>query len=134
MKVEPYLMFDGRADEAIEFYKKAIGAQVEMLMRFKDSPDQSMVAPGTQNKVMHASLRIGDTRLLASDGDCRGGKKFDGFSLALNVPTDADAERAFNALSEGGKVTMPLSKTFFTSKFGMVQDRFGVNWMVLVQH
>jgi PhnB protein len=135
MQIQPYLFFDGRCEEAIEFYRKAIGAQVNMLMRFKESPQPSQsdcAAPGSENKIMHASFRVGDSMILASDGQCTGKPKFDGFSLSLTVANDADAKRLFNALSEGGQVTQPLTKTFFSSSFGMLADRFGVNWMVYV--
>jgi PhnB protein len=134
MQVQPYLSFEGRCEEAIEFYKKALGAKVDMLMRFKEAPDQSMMSPGSGDKVMHAALRAGDTQLLMSDGRCTGSPNFTGIALALSVATDADAERTFNALAEGGKVNMPLAKTFFSPKFGMVADKFGVGWMVLVAH
>ena len=133
MQVQPYLFFDGRADEAIEFYKKSLGAKVDMLMRWKDSPDKSMCSPGNENKVMHASLTIGEARVMASDGRNTGNPKFDGFALSVNAKDDADADRLFNGLSTGGKVVMPLGKTFFSPRFGMTQDKFGVNWMVLVQ-
>ena len=103
-----------------------------MLMRFKEAPDQSMVSPGNADKVMHAALRAGDTQLLMSDGRCTGGANFHGIALALSVATDADAERIFGALADGGKVNMPLAKTFFSSRFGMLADKFGVGWMVLV--
>jgi PhnB protein len=132
MQIQPYLSFEGRADEAIEFYKKAIGAKVDMLMRFKEAPDQSMVTPQSKDKVMHAALHAGDTQLLMSDGRCTGSANFSGIALALSVQTEADADRIFNALADGGKVNMPLTKTFFSSKFGMVADKFGVGWMVLV--
>lgn len=132
MQIQPYLSFEGRCDEAIEFYKKAIGAKVDMLMRFKEAPDQSMVTPESKDKVMHAALRAGDTQLLMSDGRCTGSANFNGVALALSAATDADAERIFNALAEGGKVNMPMTKTFFSSKFGMLADRFGVGWMILV--
>jgi PhnB protein len=134
MQVQPYLSFEGRCDEAIEFYKKAIGAKVDMIMRFKEAPDQSMVSRGNADKVMHAALRAGDTQLLMSDGRCTGGQNFSGISLALSAASDADADRIFNALAEGGKVNMPMAKTFFSSRFGMVADKFGVGWMVLVSH
>ena len=132
MQIQPYLSFEGRADEAIEFYKKAIDAKVDMLMRFKEAPDQSMVTPESKDKVMHAALRAGDTQLLVSDGRCTGGPNFQGIALALSVAKEADADRIFNALAEGGKVNMPLAKTFFSPKFGMVADKFGVGWMVMV--
>jgi PhnB protein len=132
MQVQPYLSFEGRCDEAIEFYKKAIGAKVDMLMRFKEAPDQSMVSPGSADKVMHAALRTGDTQLLMSDGRCTGSPNFNGIALALSAASEADAERIFNALAEGGKVNMPMAKTFFSPRFGMCNDKFGVGWMVLV--
>jgi PhnB protein len=132
MQVQPYLFFDGRCDEAVEFYQSALGAEVTMLMRFKDSPDPGMCPAGAQDKVMHASLRIGDSTVLASDGRCEGRPSFEGFALSLTVPDDAAAERLFAALGDGGQVQMPLAKTFFASRFGMVADRFGVSWMVYV--
>ena len=132
--LQPYLFFEGRCDEAIEFYRKALGAEVTMLTRFKESPEPTQVAPGSGDKVMHASLRIGDTNLMVSDGRCQGGARFQGFALTLSVPNEADADRLFGALANGGNVQMPLSKTFFSPRFGMVADRFGVLWMVLVSH
>ena len=134
MRVEPYLNFDGRCEEAIEFYKSALGAKVDRLMRFKECPEPHApgMTPGIENKVMHASLRIGDSVVMASDGQCLGHGKFDGTSLTLSVSNDAEAERVFAALGNGGKVGMPLTKTFFSSRFGMVNDRFGVPWMILV--
>ena len=131
MQVQPYLFFDGRCDEALEFYRKALGAEMEMLMRFKDGPERSMIPPGSEEKVMHASFRIGDTVIMASDGKCLGKPSFQGFALALTAADDAAAARLFAALSDGGQVQMPLAKTFFASSFGMVADRFGVSWMVL---
>ncbi len=135
MQVQPYLFFDGRCEEAIACYRRTLGAEVTMLMRFKDGPPQPegqcMVPPGSENKVMHASLRIGDTTVLASDGRCLGKPSFQGFSLSLDVTTDAEAERLFAALGDGGQVQMPLGKTFFANSFGMVTDRFGVCWMII---
>ena len=134
MKVETYLFFDGRCDEALEFYRKHLGAEVTMLMRFKDSPEPhqpGMIPPGAENKVMHASFRIGDTTVMASDGRCTGKPEFQGFALSLGVASDAEADRYFAALSDGGQVHMPLTKTFFASRFGMVADRFGVSWMII---
>jgi PhnB protein len=134
MPIEPYLNFDGRCEEAIEFYKKALGAEVTMLMRVSDSPEQPPggVTPGTENKIMHAALRIGGSNVMASDGYCKGGSNFSGITLSLSVPNEAAADHAFNALSDGGKIHMPLTTTFFSPRFGMVADRFGVPWMVLV--
>jgi PhnB protein len=137
-KVEVYLFLAGRTEEVIEFYKSAVGAQVEMLMRFKESPEPpppGMLAPGWENKVMHSSFRIGETVVMASDGcgtepkECQG---FSGFSLALAVKTEAEADRAFNALAAGGQVTMPLNKTFWSPRFGMLTDKFGIGWMINV--
>ena len=133
--VQPYLFFGGHAEEAIEFYRKALKAELVMLSRFKDAPEQQPSMPECfQDKVMHASLKIGDTMLMASDGRCEGEVNFEGFSLSITVPDEAEAERVFAALGEGGLVTMNLEKTFWAPKFGMVQDRFGVGWMVSVMH
>jgi PhnB protein len=135
MQVQPYLFFDGRCEEALEFYRRVLGAEVLGLMRFKDTPEPhapGMVPPGAENKVMHGSFRIGETTVLASDGQCGGRPNFQGFSLSLTVPTAAEAERLFTALADGGQVQMPLTKTFFSARFGMVADRFGVSWMLYV--
>jgi PhnB protein len=132
MQVQPYLFFDGRAEEAAEFYRRALGAEVTMIMRFKESPDSAMNAPGSEEKVMHMSLRIGETQILASDGRCTGKPNFQGFALTITVASEAEADRVFGALSEGGQVQMPLAKTFFSPRFGMTADRFGVSWMVIV--
>ena len=133
MQVQSYLFFDGRCDEAIDFYKKTLGAKVDMLMRWKDSPDKSMCAPGNENKVMHASLTIGETRVMASDGRNTGNPEFKGFALSVNAKDESDADQLFNSLSDGGNVVMPLGKTFFSPRFGMTTDKFGVNWMVIVE-
>ncbi len=133
MQVQPYLFFDGKAEEAIEFYKATLGAKAEMLMRWKDSPDRSNCTPDNENKIMHASLKIGEAKVMASDGQNSGNPEFKGFALTLDAKTETDAERMFNALSAGGQVTMPMSKTFFSPRFGMLTDKFGVNWMVIVQ-
>jgi PhnB protein len=135
MRVETYLFFDGRCEEAIEFYKKVLGAEVTMLMRFKDSPEPpqpGMIPPGSENKIMHVSFRVGDTTVMASDGRCTGQANFQGFSLSLTVANEAEADRKFAALADGGQVQMPLAKTFWSPRFGMVTDRFGVGWMVSV--
>jgi PhnB protein len=136
MLVQPYLFFDGRCEEAVSFYRDALGAKVDMMMRFKECPDPQpgSMPPGSENKVMHACFSIGDTSVMASDGHCQGHPSFQGFSLSITVPDEAEADRKFNALAEGGKVTMPLGKTFFSPRFGMVTDRFGVGWMVIVAH
>jgi PhnB protein len=133
MQVQPYLFFDGRCEEALEFYKKAIDAKVEMLMRFKDAPDQSMISPGSHDKVMHGAVRVGDSQVLVSDGRCLGKPEFQGFALTITAPDAAEGERRFNALAEGGQVQMPLAETFFASRFGMLADKFGVGWMIIVE-
>jgi PhnB protein len=135
MHVQPYLFFDGRCEEAVEFYKKTLGAEVTQLLRFKDSPEPpqpGMVPPGSEDKVMHTSFRIGDLTVMASDGQCVGQPSFQGFALSLTVPDADEAERLFASLAEGGQVQMPLATTFFSPRFGMVADRFGVSWMVHV--
>jgi PhnB protein len=135
MQVSPYLMFNGRAEEAIEFYKKALGAKVEALMRFKEAPAEPGMQPdpALAEKVMHAQFHVGATQVMASDGMCNGGGAtvFQGFSLAVQVKDDAEARRRFDALADGGQVQQPLIKTFFASSFGVVADRFGVSWMVV---
>jgi PhnB protein len=131
MQVQPYLFFDGRCEEALEFYKSKLGATVEMMMRYKDSPDKSGCPAGAENKVMHASFKIGDTTVMGSDGNNTGKPDFKGFSLAIDAKEDAEAERLFKALSEGGQVQMPMAETFFASRFGMVADKFGIGWMIL---
>ena len=131
-QVQPYLFFEGRCQEALEFYRKALGAEVTALMRYKDSPDQTMVQPGSEDKVMHSSFRIGETTVMASDGRSSGHPSFQGFALSLTVTTEAEAERLFAAIVDGGQVIMPLTTTFFSPRFGMTTDRFGVSWMVYV--
>ena len=139
MLVQPYLFFDGRCEEALEFYRGAVGAEILMLMHFKDNPDKNNSemcggmegAPPPDDKVMHASFRIGETTVMASDGFSKGNPVFEGFSLSLSVSTDAEAERLFGALSADGKVEMPLVTTFYATRFGMLVDRFGVSWMII---
>ena len=133
--VQPYLFFNGNCEEAVEFYRKALGAEVQMMMRFKESPEPpqpGMVPPGFENKIMHTSFRIGETTLMASDGCAAEKANFQGFSLSLSVANEAEADRVFAALADGGKITMPLSKTFWSPRFGMLEDRFGVGWMISV--
>ena len=132
MIVEPYLFFDGRCEEALEFYKKAIGAQVMYMMRFKENPDASSDPPGAGEKILHATFRIGDTTLFASDGSNQGKPNFQGFGLSIAVKTEAETKKIFDALADGGRVELPLQKTFFSPSFGMVFDRFGVMWMVTI--
>ncbi len=134
MQVDPYLFFDGKCEEALNFYRDALGAKVESLMRFKEHPDSlesGMVPKDAGEKIMHAAFRVGDNLVMASDGQCKGHASFQGFSLALTAPDATEAERLFGLLSASGQVQMPLSETFFSPRFGMVADRFGVTWMVL---
>jgi PhnB protein len=133
--IQPYLFFNGSCEEAIEFYRKALGAEVEMMMRFKESPEPpppGTVTPGLENKIMHSSFRVGQTSVMASDGDSTDKPSFQNFSLSLSVANEAEVDRAFNALADGGQVKMPLTKTFWSPRFGMVEDRFGVGWMISV--
>jgi PhnB protein len=133
--IQPYLFFNGSCEQAIEFYRKALGAEVEMMMRFKESPEPhapGTVPPGFENKIMHASFRIGGTTIMASDGCSPEKASFQGFSLSLTVPNEKEADRVFAALAEGGQVKMPLTKTFFSPRFGMLEDQFGIGWMINV--
>jgi PhnB protein len=136
MSLTPYLFFDGRCEEALQFYQRALGAEVEMTMRFNESPDPmppGMIPPGSENKIMHTAFRVGGTTVMASDGRAQGKPKFEGFALSITAKDEADADRKFAALAKGGEVRMPLGKTFFAKRFGMVADRFGVGWMVIVE-
>ena len=133
--VQPYLFFNGHCEQAVEFYRRSLGAEVEMMMRYKESPEPpppGMVPPGFENKIMHTSFRVGETTLMASDGCSAEKANFQGFSLSLSLANEAEADRVFGALADGGQVRMPLTKTFWSSRFGMVEDRFGVGWMISV--
>lgn len=130
MQVQPYLFFHGRADEAIAFYQRAVGAQLGVLMRYEEAPGPTPVPDGWQDKVMHASLQIGETEVFLSDGRGEHNAAFNGFSLHLTLRSVVAAEQAFAALAEEGRVEMPLEKTFWAQRFGMLTDRFGVGWMV----
>jgi len=134
MTIQPYLFFEGRAEEALAFYKKVLGAKNEMVMKYKDMPDPQpgSIPPGGENKVMHMNFEVGGSTIMGSDGFCSGTTKFDGFSLTYNCKDEAEAQRVFKDLSEGGQVKMPLGKTFFSPAFGMLADRFGLGWMVIV--
>ena len=133
--VQPYLFFGGQCEEALEFYRTTFGGELQMLTRYKESPEPHPSLPSCfGDKVMHASVKIGETTVMASDGMCEGKPNFEGFSLSITVPDEAEADRVFAALGEGGLVTMPLEKTFWAPKFGMLTDRFGVGWMVSVAH
>jgi PhnB protein len=134
--VKPYLFFEGRCDEAIAYYRTALGAEVKALMRYTESPEPpppGMLPPGSEKKVMHAEFHVGNTTVMASDGMCSGKPDFQGFSISLEAPNDAEAKRLFDALADGGEVRMPLGPTFFASSFGMAADRFGVGWMIIVR-
>jgi PhnB protein len=139
MNVQPYVFFDGKCEEALEFYKGAIGAKVDAMMRFEEGPPMEAgegCAGGPQpdpKKIMHAAFKVGDTQILASDGMCGGKPTFQGFSLTITAANDAEADKLFNALGKGGQVQMPMAETFFASRFGMVADKFGVSWMVLAE-
>jgi PhnB protein len=136
MKIEPYLHFDGRAEEALGFYERTLGAKVDMKMRFSESPDphpDGRLPAGFENKIMHASLLIGEARVMLSDGGTMTGQSLSGFSLSLQYDSEGDARHAFDALADGGRITMPLGPTFWSPCFGMVTDRFGVHWMVTVE-
>jgi len=133
--IEPYLFFEGRCEEALGFYRQALGAKVEMMMRNRESPEPpppECMPPGAEDKIMHASFSVDGARILASDGMSSGRPDFKGFGIALTVPSEADADRKFDALAQGGKVIMPLDRTFFSPRFGMVADRFGITWMIMV--
>ncbi len=131
-KVQPYLFFDGRCEEALEFYKTTLGAKVGMMMRFKENPEQGEAHSQNGDKIMHSAFTIGNTLIMASDGYAKGQPEFKGFSLSVSAKDEADAKRMFDALGAGGKITQPLIKTFFSPAFGMVNDKFGMSWMVLV--
>ncbi len=131
MNVQPYLSFEGRAQEAIDFYQSALGAKVEVIMHFKDAPPDMQAHMPHKDKIMHAAFKVGDTTIMASDGQCNGKSQFSGVTLTLNATSSGEAEKLFNALAAGGKVNMPMSETFFAHRFGMVADKFGVGWMVL---
>ena len=131
MKVEPYLMFEGRTEEALQFYQQKLGAKVEAIIRFKENPEPKYNPPNSGEKVMHSLFRIGDAQIMASDGNCTGKPGFQGFALTLNAANAAEANQRFDALADGGKVQMPIGETFFAKSFGMVADRFGLNWMVM---
>jgi PhnB protein len=135
MQVQSYMSFGGRCAEALDFYKSALDAQVEMVMTFKDHPEPKppQIPAALDDKIMHAQFKVGDTVVMATDGNCQGDEGFKGISLALSVATPADAEKRFKALSDGGNVQMPLMQTFFSPCFGMVADKFGVTWMVMAE-
>jgi len=135
MNIEPYLFFEGRCEEAIEHYRKALGAEIEMLLRYRDSPQPpppGTLPPGSESKVMHASVKIGDTRVMLSDGHCGGQQSFQGFAISITTTSAADVDRMFGALAADGEVRQPLTETFFSPRFGMVTDRFGVLWVISV--
>jgi PhnB protein len=133
MHVQPYLFFHGRCEEAVEFYRKALGAEAIELLRYSDSPEPApagMLPPGWERKIMHGTFRLGDTTIMVSDGHQATGAAFQGFALAITVQSEKEADRLFGGLADGGRVGMPLAKTFWSPRFGMVTDRFGIQWMV----
>ncbi len=133
-QIHPYLIFSGRCEEALEFYKSALGATIDMVMRFSESPDptpEGMLQPGFENKIMHSSFHVGENMIMASDG-CGDTVPFNGcFSLSISLSSEKEVDRVFNALADGGEIRMAPGKTFWSSRFGMVKDRFGVGWMVM---
>lgn len=134
MRVEPYLFLDGACEEALTFYRDVLGAEIVVMMRFSERPeseDAMPIPPGSENKIMHAEFRIGDSLIMASDGECGGKAKIEGVSLSIAVKTADEAERIFAVLSAGGTIQMPIMETFFSPRFGMAADRFGVSWMVI---
>jgi PhnB protein len=131
MYVQSYLNFDGRCEEALEFYKKAVGAKVDMMMRCKEGPEPEKVTPGLEDKILHSSFKVGDTLIMATDGYNKNNPSFNGISLALTVANESEAKKVFDALSSGGETRMPLTKTFFSPAFGMLADKFGVPWMIV---
>jgi PhnB protein len=133
MLVQPYLFFDGRCEEALEFYRGIFGGEF-LAMKYKDSPEPGHTPPGAEDKIMHASFKIGDSLVMASDGRAQGSPKFEGIALSVSADTIPEAERVFSALSDGGQVEMPLVEAFFSPRFGMLRDKFGVFWMVVVAH
>ncbi len=133
MHVQPYLNFEGRCEEALEFYKKAVGAKIDMLMRCKDAPEPSQTRPGLEDKILHSSFTVGSSTIMATDGYNKGNPNFNGITLAITVANESEAKLMFDALADGGKVMMPLAKTFFSPSFGMLADRFGVPWMVFTE-
>ena len=135
MQIQPYLFFEGRCEEAIDFYRRTLGAETVMLMRWKDCPEpaQPGMAPPSPDKIMHARIKIGETTVMLADGMCQTQAGYEGFALNINAANEAEAERVFNALADGGQVRMPLGKTFFSPSFGMLADKFGVGWMVYVE-
>lgn len=133
MNVQPYLSFEGRCQEALDFYKSAIGATIDVVMQFKDAPSdvQMQISPESKNKVMHSAFRVGDTQIMATDGQCTGKSQFSGITLTIHASSNAEADKLFAALGNGGQVMMPLGETFFAHRFGMLADKFGVPWMVI---
>lgn len=144
MNVQPYLSFEGRAEEALDFYAKAVGAQIGLKMRFKEAPpmdpsetpgngcaDMGSAPVNSAEKIMHSEFKIGDSLIMATDGMCSGKANFAGVSLTIQTKDDAEAKQVFDALGAGGQVMQPLIKTFFATSFGMLADKFGVNWLVI---
>jgi len=131
MHVNPYVFFDGKCEEALDFYKSKLGAKVNVLMRYSENPNPAHNPPGSDEKVMHSEFQVGDSKIMASDGLCHGKPSFQGFSLTIQCASDAEAQRLYTALGEGGQVQMPLGPTFFAHSFGMVADKYGIGWMLI---
>lgn len=132
MQIQPYVFFDGRCEEALEFYQQSVGAEIGMLLRYRDNPDPSTNPPGAEDNIMHGEMRIGESTVLVSDGHCGGSPTFEGFALTLIAKSVEESERLYKALEEGGQVLVPLGKSFFSPSFGMLTDQFGVMWLVYV--
>ncbi|MFI5093961.1 MAG: VOC family protein [Candidatus Acidiferrales bacterium] len=131
MQLNPYLLFNGQCEEAFKFYEKCLGGKIEMLSTFGDSPMAKQVPPEWYGKVMHASLKLGDGMILmGSDPPPDNYQVPQGFSVSLSVKDPAETERIFNELAQDGKVTMPIQKTFWSPRFGMLVDRFGIPWIL----
>jgi PhnB protein len=133
MRIEPYIFFEGCAEQAAHFYQATLGAEIIALLRYSEAPDPTMCPVDDPEKVMHMNLRIGDSVVMGSDGNCSGEARFQGFALTLNAKDVNEAEKLFGLLADGGQVQMPLEETFFSPAFGMLADRFGVPWMIHVE-
>jgi PhnB protein len=128
--LNPYLFYSGNCEAAFKYYEKVLGGKIEMMFRVEEAPPEMPRQPGWEKKIMHAQMSIDGHVLMASDASPEHFHKPQGFSVSLNVKDPAEAERKFNALCEGGSITMPFGKTFFSKGFGMGIDQFGIPWMV----
>lgn len=130
MHFSPYLNFDGHCKEAIEFYAELLGGEIVFMSTFAEAPDDEDISPGLKDKIMHAQLKIGDQVIMASDASPENYAIPQGIHITIGVDTPEEAERIYEALSEGGSVQMPLEETFWAKRFAMFSDRFGIPWMV----